>query len=82
MYLDELSHILDKKRLGLVFEKVSMNPSSITIQGSVKNMEAAKILENAFKQSQLFTLKAALQTPDFTKTPLIVDINKDRFSEQ
>lgn len=81
VYLDELSRVIDQERTGLIINKMDITPDTITIQGSVKDISAVKVLENQLEQSSLFTLKTLLQTPDFTKTPLVLEIKHDRIEE-
>lgn len=74
-YLDELNRVIDRKRIDLKIDKMTILPEQIAIQGSVKDIEAAKIFESQIEQSPVFSIKSSLQTPDFTRNPLIIEIS-------
>lgn len=75
-YLDELNRVIDKERIDLKIDKMDIINDKITIYGTVKNIEAAKIFENELEESPIFSIKTTLQTPDFTKNPMVIKIIK------
>lgn len=68
-YLEKLSVAIDRKALGLKITKLIISqqePSSLTLEGEVKDFEALKVLERELKNTNLFLMIPSLQTTKFT----------------
>jgi len=74
-HLQVLSTVIDKEGIGLKINKFIISekePSSITIDGQVRDFDALKILEKELKESQLFMSIPSLQNTKFNITmPLV-----------
>ena len=67
-YLEKLSVAIDRKALGLKITKfiiTQQEPSSLTLEGEVKDFEALKVLERELKNTNLFLTIPSLQTTKF-----------------
>lgn len=67
-YLEKLSVAIDRKALGLKIIKLiitQQEPSSLTLEGEVKDFEALKVLERELKNTNLFLTIPSLQTTKF-----------------
>ncbi len=68
-YLEKLSAAIDRNALGLKITKLIISqqePSSLTLEGEVKDFDALKILERELKNTNLFLTIPSLQTTKFT----------------
>lgn len=67
-YLEKLSSAIDRNALGLKITKLIISqqePSSLTLEGEVKDFDALKILERELKNTNLFLTIPSLQTTKF-----------------
>ncbi len=74
-YLQELSTRIDAAGLGLVLRRMSITDDSITLEGQVKNFNAARLLEEDLNQSKLFKSVPRLEETKFT-AKLILDTSQ------
>lgn len=64
-YLLELTNKIDKKSLGFILQKLTINDGVMTIDAQVKDPEALKILEKELRQSKLFITVEGKEDPQF-----------------
>lgn len=69
--LQELSTIIDKSSTGLEIRKMILEPTTITLSGSVRGYPELKILEDEINESGVLALANAPQEPKFTLTILV-----------
>jgi len=68
-YLEKLSIAIDRNALGLKITKLiisQQDPSSLTLEGEVKDFDALKVLERELKNTNLFLTIPSLQKTKFT----------------
>ncbi len=65
-YLQELFTRLDATGLGLIITRLSLDEDTLNLEGSVKDFEALKQLEEDLRQSKLFTNVPRLQELKFS----------------
>ena len=67
-YLETLSNAIDRIGVGLKLEKltISEKDNTISLQATVRDFDALKVLEKELKQSNLFTYVPSLQNTKFT----------------
>lgn len=64
-YLLELTNKIDKKNLGFILQKLTINDGVMTIDAQVRDHEALKILEKELRQSKLFITVEGKEDPQF-----------------
>jgi Tfp pilus assembly PilM family ATPase len=73
-YLQELSTIINRDRIGLILKRLLMTEDLIVLDGQVKDFDSLAILEQSLRSSQLFT---KISKPDDTKFSLQITLKKD-----
>jgi hypothetical protein len=61
-----LSTKIDRETLGLELKKMTLNKTSITLEGRVRNFEALEQFERALKETELFASIPDMQKVDFS----------------
>lgn len=67
-YLLELTTRLDKQKLGLDLEKLTITGDTIVLKAQVRGYEELRMLEQELRSSKLFTSVESPQDPKFTMT--------------
>lgn len=67
-YLLELTTRLDKQKLGLDLEKLTITGDTIVLKAQVRGYEELRILEQELRSSKLFSFVESPQDPKFTMT--------------
>jgi hypothetical protein len=73
--LQELSTRIDREGLGLELKRLVINESNVAMEGSVKDFNAARTLEDVLNEAGLFTVVPKIQEPKFMLT---MPLNKKR----
>jgi type IV pilus assembly protein PilM len=80
-HLQVLSTVIDKDGIGLKINKLIISekePSSITIDGQVRDFDALKVLERELKESKLFRSIPSLQDTKFNITMELIKNGDDQ----
>jgi general secretion pathway protein L len=69
--LQELSTRIDREGLGLELKRLTINETSVTMEGSVRDFHTLRLLEDALNESGLFETVPKLQEPKFILTMML-----------